>query len=466
MLSAAHVRRALERLPDIEIINGYGPTETTTFATMYRVPRDLPADSRSIPIGMPIGNTTVHLLDGMGRLVPAGVPGELYIGGPGVALGYWERPESTAERFVPDPFDPSSGRRWYRTGDLGRRRLDGNIEFLGRLDGQVKVRGFRIEPGEIEAGLRRHDAVRDAIVVPVEEPTGPGVRLVAYVVPRTDAGADGRSLARFPQGDSPRLYGPLGVRRAGPVAAFAQRQGRSVPVAAPGCIAHGRRSRSRPPLARRSQAGRHVRRPARAGPGRCPRRFLRARGALAPGDAGRLARPAGDGHRAATDQHLREADGGGLAEMVEDIVRAGADGHRLPMLRRPRPGTFPLLWSQQSIWDLEQRYPGRTNCNASRAYRLRGPLSLGALHDSIAALVDRHEALRSNFARIDGSPAQIINSPNAPEIPSIDLSRLPEASRMVEAQRFFDAESWYRFESAVDPLFRTRLLRLDDDDHF
>ena len=132
---------------------------------------------------MPIGNTTVHLLDALGRLVPIGVPGELYIGGPGVARGYWNQPELTAQRFVDDPFDDGESARLYRTGDLGRRLLDGNIEFLGRLDRQVKIRGFRIEPGEIEATLRRHEGVRDAVVVPVEGPgTSPG-RLVAYVVP-------------------------------------------------------------------------------------------------------------------------------------------------------------------------------------------------------------------------------------------------------------------------------------------
>ena len=197
VLSAGHVRRALACLPETSIIHVYGPTETTTFATAYRIPVNPPRDTSSLPIGMPIGNTSVYLLDPLGRPVPVGVQGELFIGGPGVARGYWNQPELTAQRFVADRFDDEPGARLYRTGDVGRRLADGNIEFLGRLDDQVKVRGFRIEPGEVEAGMRRHPAVRDAVVVAVEEPGGVGRRLVAHVIPMNEPAPTAEELSRF-----------------------------------------------------------------------------------------------------------------------------------------------------------------------------------------------------------------------------------------------------------------------------
>ncbi|HEV2756821.1 MAG TPA: amino acid adenylation domain-containing protein, partial [Actinomycetota bacterium] len=164
VLSPRHVAAALERLPRTRLVAAYGPTESTTFTSCYDVAR--PADAAStVPIGRPISNTTVYILDPYGSPVPAGVPGEVHIGGAGVARGYVNRPGLTAERFVPDAFSGEPGARLYRTGDRARYLADGNIEFLGRVDHQVKIRGFRIEPGEIEACLFAHEAVRDAVVV-------------------------------------------------------------------------------------------------------------------------------------------------------------------------------------------------------------------------------------------------------------------------------------------------------------
>ena len=180
-LSPAHIRRAYDALPHTELINGYGPTESTTFTCCYRIPRDVSPDAGSIPIGRPIGNTAVFVLDERLEPVPVGVPGELFIGGDGLARGYVNRPELTAERFVPSPFPASPGARLYRTGDLVRYLPDGRIDFMGRRDDQVKIRGFRIELGEIEAALVAHPAVTDAVVVAREDVPG-DKRLVAYVV--------------------------------------------------------------------------------------------------------------------------------------------------------------------------------------------------------------------------------------------------------------------------------------------
>lgn len=179
-LSVPHVRRALKLLPNVHLINGYGPTENTTFTTAFRIPRDLPEDVTSIPIGQPIANTTVYILDRHLEPVPIGVPGELCTGGPGLALGYFARPALTAQNFVPNPFEEGV---LYRTGDRARYRPDGNIEFLGRFDDQVKIRGCRVELGEIEAVLAKHPNVKSAAVVLSTAAEGLQC-IVAHVVPR------------------------------------------------------------------------------------------------------------------------------------------------------------------------------------------------------------------------------------------------------------------------------------------
>ncbi|HJU06991.1 MAG TPA: amino acid adenylation domain-containing protein, partial [Rhodanobacteraceae bacterium] len=179
-LSVPHVRKALAALPDLTIINGYGPTECTTFTACHRIPHDLPADAPSIPIGRPIANTVARVVNLRGELVPIGVTGELWIGGAGVARGYLGRPDLTAEKFIPDPFG-TPDERLYRSGDLVRWLPEGALEFVGRADGQIKLRGHRIEIGEIEAVLRGHPRICSAAVLLREDSPG-RKRLAAYYV--------------------------------------------------------------------------------------------------------------------------------------------------------------------------------------------------------------------------------------------------------------------------------------------
>ncbi len=186
--------RQLGALTSAQTLNLYGPTETTIWSSTH----GLSGESDVVPIGRPIANTEFYILDTELRPVPVGVAGELYIGGAGVARGYLGRPELSAERFVPHPFRKAPGARLYRTGDRARYRADGVVEFLGRSDQQIKLRGHRIEPGEVEAVLARHEAVREAVVVLREDATG-DARLVAYVVPRAGASAVATELRSWLQ---------------------------------------------------------------------------------------------------------------------------------------------------------------------------------------------------------------------------------------------------------------------------
>ncbi|MDP9005056.1 MAG: non-ribosomal peptide synthetase [Verrucomicrobiota bacterium] len=196
VLSPAHVRRAFEALPNCKIINGYGPTENTTFTCCHAIPKGDADGHTPVPLGRPIGNTMVHILGEGMTPAPIGVTGELYIGGDGLARGYWRRPELTAASFVSDPFSKTPNARLYRSGDLARWRGDGVVEFVGRADDQVKISGYRIEPGEIETALRQHERVRDAAVIARERRPG-RKEFVAYVIPIAPPAPSANELRAF-----------------------------------------------------------------------------------------------------------------------------------------------------------------------------------------------------------------------------------------------------------------------------
>ncbi len=189
------VRELLQKSPPKRLLHVYGPTETTTFASWYLV-KKVTEDASTVPIGRPIANTKIYILDSHLRLVPIGVIGELYIGGDGLATGYLNHPELTQAKFVDDTFSCAPGGRLYKTGDLARYLADGNIEFVGRIDEQVKIRGFRIEPGEIEAALAQHPSLRETVVVAREDDTG-NKRLIAYIVPDQPGCPNDHTLRSF-----------------------------------------------------------------------------------------------------------------------------------------------------------------------------------------------------------------------------------------------------------------------------
>src|SRR5207237_10605010 len=187
VLSVPHVQRAVSALKDCPVVKAHGPTENTTFTTCHTIAGS-PDVNASISIGRPISNTTTYILDRHMNPVPIGIPGELYTGGDGVARGYLNQPDLTAERFLHDPFSPTPKARMYKTGDLVRYRANGDIEFLGRIDNQVKVRGFRIELGEVENALAEHPSVQTAVVVTRKDEGDK--HLVAYIVPSNQTISD------------------------------------------------------------------------------------------------------------------------------------------------------------------------------------------------------------------------------------------------------------------------------------
>jgi non-ribosomal peptide synthetase component F len=193
VLSVPHIEELRAAVPGCGVVNGYGPTETTTFALCHRIGAGEEL-GRAVPIGTPVQNVDVRIVGDDGRPVPDGTPGELWIGGAGVSRGYWRQPELTARAFVTAPWDPAAG-RFYRSGDLARRRPDGVVEFLGRDDDQFKLRGFRIEPGELESALAGHPQVRGAAVGLRDSHLGDR-RLVAWLVPEGE-GLDRRALRSY-----------------------------------------------------------------------------------------------------------------------------------------------------------------------------------------------------------------------------------------------------------------------------
>ncbi|WP_256967927.1 non-ribosomal peptide synthetase [Streptomyces sp. CS227] len=212
VVSATHVRRLLEAHPGLVFTNGYGPTENTTFTACWT--SDEAPRGNAVPLGRPISGTRAVVLDADGQPVPVGVPGELYAGGEGLAHGYLNRPSATADSFVPDPDAPVPGARFYRTGDLVRRLEDGTLEFLGRADRQVKIQGYRVEPGEIEETLGGHEDVRQAVVAVQDDGSG-GKRLLAYVTaerPEDDnPAALGRRLREWIRGELPSYMVPSAI---------------------------------------------------------------------------------------------------------------------------------------------------------------------------------------------------------------------------------------------------------------
>ncbi|HET7463871.1 MAG TPA: amino acid adenylation domain-containing protein, partial [Longimicrobium sp.] len=458
VLSPAHVARVRRAHPELRLINGYGPTESTTFTACHTV-RD-GDENGAIPLGSPIADTRVYVAGREMSPVPVGAAGELLIGGDGLARGYLNRPALTAEKFIPDPFSPVPGGRLYRTGDRARWRHDGTLEFLGRLDFQVKIRGFRIEPGEIEAVLRAHPAVGEAVVVVRNDGPG-GRRLVAYAAsPSTSAD----ELRAHLHGRLPEHMVPAEV----------------VVLPALPLNANGKVDRRALP----DPAGLE----GEAGDGFvAPRTLTEELMAGIWADVLELDRVSADadffelgGHSLLATtavSRVRNAFGvelrlrmlfeaptpAGLAARV-DALRAQGAAAPPPMLPAPRDAALPLSFAQQRLWFLDQVQPGTAQYNVPLAVRTRARLDAGALERALAEVVRRHETLRTAFATVDGEPVQVIG-PAAFRLERVDLSPLGAAEREATARRLAAEEAARPFDLARGPVIRGTLLRLAENDH-
>ncbi|GHG93829.1 non-ribosomal peptide synthetase [Streptomyces lanatus] len=444
----AAVRRAT---PGLRLVNAYGPTEGTTFASTHD-PVDPEHDAVRVPIGRPIAETRMYVLDASGRETGIGVPGELYLAGPGLARGYVGRPDLTAERFVPSPF--GTGERLYRTGDVARWRQDGVLECLGRADSQVKIRGVRIEPEEIASILTAAPGVRAAVAA--VRGTDDTKRLVAYVVTGDGRPARPRDLrahlaARLPEPMVPTWYVTLPEL---PLTPSGKVDLRALP----------------------DPSGEHgVQAAARVAPSG-PRQELIARiweDLLAVRDIG-----AHDdffalgGHSLLAGRAASRIEAElGVRARVRDLFEAPtverlaarlatAPGTRAyPPLVPAGPGPHRLSYAQQRLWFLDRLVPGGALYNVPLILSLRGPLDVTALAGAVRNLAARHAPLRTRLvADGGGEPRQVIDADVDVRLDIEDLTgrehAVAEAAER-EARRAFDLER--------GPLLRARLLRLADD---
>ncbi|MBZ5554817.1 MAG: amino acid adenylation domain-containing protein [Acidobacteriia bacterium] len=464
VLSPPHVRKVLQGLEDCALINGYGPTENTTFTCCHVMrPGDPIADT--VPIGRPISNTQVYLLDPHFQPVPIGVPGELCIGGDGLARGYLNQPELTAEKFVPNPFSSEPGARLYRTGDLVRYRRNGTIEFLGRGDLQVKIRGFRIELGEIETVLRQHDGVADAVVVAREEKAG-GKRLIAYIVAkgRTQPGFDELRQflkAKLPDYMVPSLFVPL---EAFPLTPNGKVDRRALPEPeGPNLVAGQEFIAPRNP-AEEMLAGLWAEVLDLERVGIHDNFFdLGGHSLLATRVISRIRELM---QVELPLQRLFEFPTiAGLVECIEAARRGGPVPSTLPLQPVPRDQNLPLSFAQQRLWFLEQLEPGSAGYNIPMAVQLNGPLKVQPLERSLNSVAQRHEVLRTRFETRDGEPVQAVEAACEVTLPVVDLSGLEARQRRTEFQRLALEESQKPFNLQRAPLWRAKLVRLGEAEH-
>jgi amino acid adenylation domain-containing protein/FkbH-like protein len=443
-----------------ELWNMYGPTETTIWSSIFKVEATL--DSTA-PIGRPIDNTTMYVLDAEFRPVPIGVAGELYLGGDGVARGYFNRPELTAEKFLADPFRP--GECIYRTGDLAKFLPDGNIQFLGRADFQVKVRGFRIELGEIESVLARHADIQQVVVIVREDQPG-DPRLVAYLVVRPGQNAAASDLRTHLKQSLPDYMVP---------SYFVTLD--TLPLTPNGKI--DRKALPKPEYTRPELAGERLsaRTPAEEVIAGIWAEVLQLDQVGVQDDFFELG-----GHSLLATQvvsRVRQAfqvelplralfeapSVAGLAERVVTLQHKQQGLQTLPLQPVPRHQSLPLSFAQQRLWFLDQMEPNNPLYNLPYIVRLQGTLRVPTVEKSLHEIVRRHESLRTTFQTVNDEPVQVIIPELSIPLVCSDLTSLPESQREDEARHLAMQEVQHPFDLKNGPLLRALLLKLDDADH-
>jgi amino acid adenylation domain-containing protein len=439
------------------LLHVYGPTENTTFTTSYEI-QDVAPKAVTIPIGKPIANTTCYVLDKKQRPIPIGVPGELYVGGDGLAKGYINQPELTAEKFIQHPFSTNTQDRLYRTGDVVRWNAEGVIEFIGRADQQVKIRGFRIELGEIEATLSKHAFVQQAVVIAREDKPG-DKKLVAYVVsPGQDETliADLRETVKkdLPEYMLPQAFVVVESLPLTPNGKVDQKalpaptwQSEAAYVAPQGALEEALTVIWQELLGL-EKIGRHS-------------DFFELGGhsLLATQVVSRIQQ---DLKKELPLRHFFEnASIAGLAQALETHFQQDYQS----ISKRTTSEAPGLSFSQERLWIVDQLEPGTAAYNIPMAMRLRGPIRPEALEKNVNTLVARHESLRTTFVTQNNRTVQCIAKQLSIPLGVHDVHSNRKQEREKKARALINKKALEPFDLMDGPLLRCDLIRLSDQEH-
>jgi amino acid adenylation domain-containing protein len=457
-LQMRHFLHWMNKQKTIEIVNEYGPTEATVGCSVYRVntAKELKEGPHGLPIGKPIDNVVMYILDGQGALTPVGVPGEIYIGGIGVARGYLNRPELTAEKFLADPFDPPDPERMYRTGDQGRWLADGNIEYLGRLDDQVKVRGYRVEPGEIEGVLQQSGQVKQAVVLAPAE-AGGHRRLVGYIVP-----ADGyhrETLLTYLSRQLPDYLIPaqwIELERL-PLTAHGKVDRKALSVQGTG--ASSGQTYTAPRTAMEAALATIWEELLGVDSISINDNFFER------GGHSLIAVRAISAIRKQMDIEVSIAeifDYPTIGSLCVFIATRSGRNTLPPVVPRIRPDRIPLSFSQERLWILDQM-DGTTQYHIPVVLRMRGALDPAAVEYALKSIVNRHEILRTVIGQEEGRPFQVVLEKDSW---ALSVADTPGFREDVAALRTRIGELIARpFDLSTDHKLRADLLKLGETEH-
>ena len=452
-------RGEFKNLP-FKLVNHYGPTETTVIATYWPVSEH---ERRDPPIGWPLDNAEIYILDSQLRPVPIGIVGEIYIGGAGVARGYLKRPELTAERFVKNPFSDVPGARLYKTGDLARYLENGAIEFIGRIDQQVKLRGFRVELGEIESVISDYPGVREVALKVCGE--NEDRRLVAYVV--TDGQREEfnvQQLREYVKRQLPEYMLPAAFVMLDQLPLSPNGKVDLLALPVPDQLSPLMETAFAPArtpveemlsgiwaeILRVERVGVHDNFFELGGHSLLATRVIsRVRKAF------RIELPLRVVFETPT-----------VAEMAEQIEKSHLDGGNIPPLAAREPDEeIPLSFAQQRLWFMDQLEPGSPLFNVPIAIQLTGKLSVEALQETLTTIVKRHEILRTNYVSVAGDPHQVVKQDETPQLTYVDLRSCPEEYREQELNSRLLQDALLPFSLSDDLMLRATLYQLGETEH-
>ncbi|MDB9319490.1 non-ribosomal peptide synthetase [Nodularia spumigena] len=461
------VRAVLKNGAPQNLLHVYGPTESTTYSCFYPV-KDVPEGATTLPIGRPISNTQIYILNEQLQPVPVGTPGEIYIGGDGLARGYLNRPELTAERFISHPFhNPKSkiqNPKLYKTGDLARYLPDGNIEFVGRVDNQVKIRGFRIELGEVEAALSQHPDIQQAVVIVREDVPG-DKRLVAYVVSEQKSPVTATTLKSFLEDKLPAYMIPAAwmVLDSLPLTPNGKVDRRILPAPA----------RTRPDLEEAFVA---------------PRNSIEEQLATLWTELlGLDVVGVNDnffclgGHSLIVTQMISRAReifsvnisfaqvfaNPTIAAVAQLIAQGGEEiqWERPTIQHIAHEGLVPVSFSQERIYFVHKLAPENSAYQFQATMDIRGKLDFEALKRSLDEIVRRHEIFRTTYQEVNGRLYQVIHPHPGAAFRVVDLRDIPEPERQIEAQKLVEAELLTHLDLTQLPIVQWAVFQLSDQDY-